>query len=92
LAVETEREVDVDDGAVNEDAAREVAVRKITMGRVFFTCLAAEDKGPADEAGDAFVAGVAVGGVRAAREAARDFEVRTTGGDVNYGLRLIVCQ
>jgi len=92
LAVETEREVDVDNGAVNEDAAREVGVRKILMGRVFVACLAAEDKGPADEAGGAFVAGVAVGGVGAAGEAARDFEVRTTGGDVNYGLRQTVCQ
>lgn len=48
--------------------------------------------GPADEAENAFVVGVAVGGVEAAGEYARDYDLWTVGGGVDYGLGLTIRQ
>jgi hypothetical protein len=48
--------------------------------------------GPADEAENAFVVGVAVGGGKAAGEYARDYDLWTAGSGVDYGLGLTICQ
>lgn len=48
--------------------------------------------GPADEAENAFVVGVAVGGVEAAGEYARYYDLWTVGGGVDYGLGLTIRQ
>ena len=77
LAEEPEGEVDVVDGAVDEDAAGELGVGYEEAARVeFVACLAPEDGWAPDEPGVHFVPGVSVGGVEAAGEAAHDFQVR----------------
>ena len=71
-----ECEIDVVDGAVDEDAAGELGVLdEKARGVELVAGLRAEDAGDADVAGGDLGEGVAVGGVEAAREAAHYFLV-----------------
>lgn len=76
LPEEPQGEVDVVDGAVDEDPARELRVcDKEPRGVELVACLRAEDGGAAYEARVHFVVGVAVGIVEAAGETAHYFEM-----------------
>ena len=89
LAEEPQGEIDVVDGAVDEDAAAEFGVGdEEARGVEHVAGLGAEDGGAPDEARVHFGPGVAVGGVEAAGEAAHDFEVGFLFGGVDDGLGL----
>lgn len=95
LPEEPQRKVDIVNGTVDEDPARELGVRDEEPGRIeLVACLAAEDGGCAYVAAGQAGVGVAVGGVEAAGEAADDFlgGIFLDGGfvGVHDGLGLVV--
>ena len=89
LPEEPEGQVDVVDGAVDEDPAGELGVGDEEAARVQLVAgLAAHYGGCAQCAGGHFSMCVAVGGIEAAREAAHYFEVWFFGRCVKDGLGL----